>query len=295
METKPKSMSAMGVVKAIGPILETYHKKLGDMVKKKEFIDAFGPVLVEVRRHTGVLDDLSGTIPEIRTQLKASEKKLKAQIAAAKKEAKGTTQSNSSVLLSQIQELRGLVEAIPEPETLDSSALIAEAVEQAVSRATAEITFKEKTPEETRDALEALEDDERLDVTKLKGHETLSKSILDRAIAILDKRTQYLINKVSGGIQSVVGGTNVTIDNTDPKNPVINATAGGSFTVLLPTSGVVNGSNTVFVFASAPNVIVLDNANIMNKQNITPDLTNNWTGTTTITLNQAPNFNIYAF
>ena len=36
-----------------------------------------------------------------------------------------------------------------------------------------------------------------------------------------------LKNTAVGGIQSIVAGTNVTIDNTDPLNPVVNSTGGG--------------------------------------------------------------------
>lgn len=67
---------------------------------------------------------------------------------------------------------------------------------------------------------------------------------------------------------------------------------GGSSGYQVPTAGAVNGSNNVFTWATAPNVIVLDNGNAMNK--VSSDGTVNWTGTTTTTLNQSPNFNIYA-
>lgn len=68
---------------------------------------------------------------------------------------------------------------------------------------------------------------------------------------------------------------------------------GGTFAVLTPTAGVVDGFNKVFTFATAPNVIVLDNGNAMNQ--VSSDGTVNWTGTTTVTLNQTPNFNIFAY
>lgn len=51
---------------------------------------------------------------------------------------------------------------------------------------------------------------------------------LDETIATLQNRTQ-LLNQIAatrsngGGIQSVVAGTNVTVDNADPLNPIINA------------------------------------------------------------------------
>lgn len=69
-------------------------------------------------------------------------------------------------------------------------------------------------------------------------------------------------------------------------------TSSGGTGYQAPTAGAVNGTNTVFTWATTPNVIVLDNGNAMNK--VSADGTVNWTGTTTTTLNQAPNFNIYA-
>lgn len=105
---------------------------------------------------------------------------------------------------------------------------------------------------------------------------------------------------VTDGITPVV---NVTTINFTSGATVINggggqanvAIAGGSFAVMQPSSGVVNGVNKVFVWASAPSVIVLDNGTTMNKINIIPDLTVNWTGTTTTTLNVAPTFNIFGY
>lgn len=59
-----------------------------------------------------------------------------------------------------------------------------------------------------------------------------------------------------------------------------------------PTSGAVNGSNATFVWASAPNVIVVDQGRTM--QQVSSDGTVNWTGTTTTVLTIAPNFDIFA-
>lgn len=73
---------------------------------------------------------------------------------------------------------------------------------------------------------------------------------------------------------------------------LVSAQSAPGVVVLIPT-GIVNGINTSFVFSSAPSVIVLDNGNTMNK--VSSDGTVNWTGTTTVVLNQAPSFNIYGF
>lgn len=98
-----------------------------------------------------------------------------------------------------------------------------------------------------------------------------------------------------GQVNSVVAGTGISVDSTDPANPIVSVTGGASFAVLLPTAGAVNGTNKVFTFSTAPQVVVVDNGSTMNKTNITPDLTQNWTGTTTITLQVAPTSNIFAF
>jgi hypothetical protein len=64
---------------------------------------------------------------------------------------------------------------------------------------------------------------------------------------------QDIIDTVGGGVQSVVAGTNVTVDNTDPANPIVSASGGGgasgvhtplnfnSYLSNLATSAAVNG------------------------------------------------------
>jgi hypothetical protein len=70
------------------------------------------------------------------------------------------------------------------------------------------------------------------------------------------------------------------------------ATAGTDYSAIgyQTATGTVNGSNTSFTFAVAPNVISVDGV-ILRKT--ASDTTANWTGTTTITLLIAPNFDIF--
>lgn len=51
------------------------------------------------------------------------------------------------------------------------------------------------TGEEIKDKLETLKDNERLDSSAIKGLDKIEKNVTDRAISILDQRTQFLINK----------------------------------------------------------------------------------------------------
>jgi len=94
-----------------------------------------------------------------------------------------------------------------------------------------------ETPETIRDSLETLKKDERLDISAIKGLDTLEKGISDRAIGILDQRTSFLINKtvkhdttLSGSGTdadplAVVGGGSggqITVSATAPSSPVLN-------------------------------------------------------------------------
>ena len=55
-------------------------------------------------------------------------------------------------------------------------------------------------------------------------------------------------------LQSVVGGTNVTIDNTDQKNPIINAAGGGGSSGTILSGTTANATPTeIFVDGTSPN------------------------------------------
>lgn len=92
-----------------------------------------------------------------------------------------------------------------------------------------------------------------------------------------------------GQVNSVVAGTGISVDNTDPANPIVSAT--GSSTGYQVPTGTVNGSNKVFTYVTAPNAIVVDGISF---RKVSSDGTVNWTGTTVITLSVSPNFDTYA-
>ncbi len=75
-----------------------------------------------------------------------------------------------------------------------------------------------------------------------------------------------------GGVQSVVAGTNVTVDNTDPSNPIVSSTGGGSTSaadvsyddtnIQTPTQGLVQADDVQeviddFITIFAPYVTIL--------------------------------------
>mgnify|MGYP006921296701 CR=1 FL=1 len=171
--------------------------------------------------------------------------------------------------------------------------------------------IKEVPIEETRDKLEALEGDERLDVKAVKGIKNY-----DDEIATLQNRTQLLVQIAStrtnsssssagsGGhiiqdegvsltqrskLNFVGAGVTVTDDaGNDATLVTISTSSGAGYQTV--TSGSINGTNTVFTWAVAPNAIVVDGVSM---RKVAADGTVNWTGTTTTTLTVAPNFDIY--
>lgn len=59
-----------------------------------------------------------------------------------------------------------------------------------------------------------------------------------------------------------------------------------------PLSGVVDGSNTIFTWTTAPKAIVVDSGRVIQKTAVNGE--QNWTGTTTTTLEIAPTTDIFA-
>lgn len=131
------------------------------------------------------------------------------------------------------------------------------------------------------------------------GLETYAKDIVGKtlinggtsAVAVMQSGTlkhqtaSYLNFKGSGAPTVTIGQNGVT--NLDfPSGGGV----GNGYQA--PLSGVVDGSNTVFVWATAPNSIVVDEGRSMRKTK--SDSSTNWTGTTTTTLAIAPTSDIYA-
>jgi hypothetical protein len=108
----------------------------------------------------------------------------------------------------------------------------------------------------------------------------------------LPKLIQFLkAGGFRGGGDTVAAGSGVTITTVNGVKSISSTGGGGGSGYQTPISGVVNGSNKTFVWAVAPNVIVVDGVPI---NAISSDGSPNWTGTTTTVLTIAPNNNIFA-
>lgn len=112
------------------------------------------------------------------------------------------------------------------------------------------------TAEDIRNKLELLEGEERLSANAIDG--VITQEGLDFAIGVLDKRTQYLINKATSASNSFITSLTTTGSSgaATVTNGVLNIpqySGGGSSVVYNDVvSGVINGSNTIF---TVPNVI----------------------------------------
>lgn len=80
-------------------------------------------------------------------------------------------------------------------------------------------------------------------------------------------------------------------DNNTTRQVDVTLNGGSSSTFQIPLSGIVDGVNTTFTWATAPNVIVRDGAPMKKTQT---NGESNWTGTTTTGLTQAPNKDLFA-
>lgn len=118
-------------------------------------------------------------------------------------------------------------------------------IEEVINRIKIDPTVVTMSAEEVRDKLASLKNDARLDKSAIKGLEKiLQQKDLDYAIATLQHQASFLINK--GGLKNVTAGTNVTIDYTDPSNPIISSSGGGG-------GGSPGGSNTQLQYNNAGN------------------------------------------
>ena len=129
-----------------------------------------------------------------------------------------------------------------------------------------------------RDSLELIpEEKDKLKIEAI-GYLRAELDDLSRRIAtskvgglggVSEARVRQLIVELGGGgtgsgiVESVVAGTGISVDSTDPANPVISATGGG-VSVEVPT-GLVDSSNVTFTFTAAPKIIVTDTGTYVNE------------------------------
>ncbi len=122
---------------------------------------------------------------------------------------------------------------------------------------------------------------------KGKGLNTKHIDGLDQTISAM--QTQLRRGYLHGAGDTVKAGSNIVISIDANGNKVISSTGGGISAPVDPTSGDIDGVNTVFTFAMKPTLIVNDDATYRENKGWTWD-----SGTLTVTLSVPPTYDLYA-
>ncbi len=95
----------------------------------------------------------------------------------------------------------------------------------------------------------------------------VTPTVQDVTINTVDNITVINVNTQSGGggIESIVAGTNITVDNTDPLNPIVSSTGGGGSQTLAETLLQGNTTGGTNISISEGDAVVLDNGSFLSK------------------------------
>ncbi len=287
--------------------LKSFVKFIADRPTKKDVALAIETLLKAVRAMRDTLksdmDSMSSShfseMKRMDAMLKSCEKDMKGMCSDMGKSSKKDMADMKESLEMKISKVQEQIDSMEEYDSTEIDACVADLKSKLEA-------FKLPTAEETRDKLESLKDDERLDKSAIKGIEELEKEFDSfktsakgvrlvggaRGIQLfVDGTKKGLVNELN-----LIAGTNMTITYTrsSGRNDILLDAGGatGSFTKLSAT-GAVDGSNKDFTFTSAPSIIIVDGGRAMQKTS--SDGTINWTGTTNVSLTVAPQNDIYGF
>ena len=200
-------------------------------------------------------------IKEISLSIKASEEKFKSLLSELKPGGKADLRELERSINAEIQSLSDRIDSIKEFDSKELEDKISEIRDSVES-------IKPLTGVEIVDLLENLQGEYRLDKSAIKGLEELEKKIGQNPVSfvsgprgieiyasgVLKGRSQY-INFIAGsGISITANTVGERLDLT------FNASGSGAFSVLSPTSGTIDDTNTVFGFDSQPTLVIINGA-----------------------------------
>jgi hypothetical protein len=133
-----------------------------------------------------------------------------------------------------------------------------------------------------RDSLELLQGNERLNIDAIKGLEDYDE-ISKLARQPKEVKNYYSGGGSSGGVQSVVAGTNVSVDNTDPQNPIVSSLSDRYKTTSTTSHTIVPTGTLSFTVDSGLSYIPLQDVIIAhNSSNHMHGQVNSYSGTTLV-------------
>lgn len=213
--------------------------------------------------------EINSLLDNLKDKTEDSENSLKEQIQEAQKEIKSIINDS---LIAYKQSKNDILETIS--ELVDESKISFSKTEDKVEKLNKEIDELKK------DFISKISS-----ISEGRGG-SMNRRISVNGAVISNKYTD--INFKGSGL------TYSAVDNDITRQVDFTLLASISSTYQRPTSGVVNGINTVFTFLTAPNVLAIDETKTIQKLQ-SDGITANWTGTTTITLTQSiPQFDLFA-
>lgn len=198
----------------------------GGAVQPDELILAIEALLAVLNNFKSELED---KIVDTGAESASVINRVKETVAGLERDFKKSAGSSEEKFLTQIKDLsKRLSDEVARIERIIPTVPDLTSIEEKISEVEAKIpVLKDQifdTPQEIRDNLEKLKNDERLDISAIKGIgkrlSKLSDDIINRAIGILDQRTSFLINKVSNlqaqiGTGTGGGGSALTVKDID--------------------------------------------------------------------------------
>jgi hypothetical protein len=205
------------VLKGIMEILATYKK--GTETINEETKQVVNSLLEQIVKYN------TETITEFKTEAEKAQASKMQEL-----------QSFLSDVKSMVLDIETMASELQDGKDADEEKI----VEDVISRIKIDPTVITVSAEEVKNKLESLQGDNKLDISAVKGFDLYSKKVdLDYAVQTLQHQTSTLLNR--SAVRSIAAGTNVTVDNTDPSNPIISASGGsGSGDVTGPASSTDN-------------------------------------------------------
>lgn len=253
---------------------------LNDSLSREDFVKSFASVLSFVKQMQADLTE------NIQSAIGILEERIDERLAQIKDGEDG----NDYILTAADKKEIARSITVPIVERIIETQTVVEKQTPIVTQVIKEVAITE-TAEEIRTKL-------KLSTSDISGlEEFVRRFIPSRTIGGVLGWGAHPLTIQGSGVTKVkvarqINFTGATVTHSPDGVTTVAVTGGSGSGFQAPTSGSINGSNAVFVWATAPNVIVVDQGRAMQK--VSSDGTVNWTGTITTTLTIAPTSDIYA-
>lgn len=205
------------------------------LLETEDVKNAFADIINEFNRmrasHKELTQEQKDTLNLALKQLNAEHERILEELESTKLEAKSALPDALKGHLKEVNRIRDEILAM-KPTDVDEESIIEEVLERIELPKYKETILDD--PSQIKDKLESLKDDKRLDRSAIKGlDKVVFNDDLNRAISILDQRSQYLVNRTvkhdntltgqgtDASPLSVVGGGGGAVDSVNGQTGVV--------------------------------------------------------------------------